>query len=83
MKKQKIIFDLEEFKEFLKELEEIEHDSGRHQSYDYAREDYYIDEKDGYIKIKRIWYMLDGTVKKDNEWEKFIKGEIINNVDIL
>lgn len=73
----KIVFDLKEFKEFLKELEEVENDSGCRQSYDYAVEDYYIDEKDGYIKIKRVWYMLDGTVKEDNEWEKFIEGEII------
>ena len=78
MKKQKIIFDLEEFKEFLKELEEIEYDSGCRQSYDYSVEDYYIDEKDGYIKIRRSWYMHDKTVKKDNEWEKFIKGVIVN-----
>jgi len=77
--KKKITFDLEEFKIFLKELDDTEYDSGCGGSYDWAENSYYFDEKDNRIKVRRVWHMLDGRIKIDHDFydDMTIKGNII------
>ncbi len=70
-----IEFDLNKFKDFLKILEEFEMFTDCKTPIDYTVKQYYIDKK-GFIKVKRICYMLDESIKTDNEWKKYIKGKI-------
>lgn len=82
----KIIFDLEDFKDFLANLEEVEWNTGYRESYDYERLEHYIDEN-GYIKVKRTLFWEKNPIEDDdiiidvdyNYYDDMtIKGEIID-----
>lgn len=76
----KIVFDLEEFRGFLKELDETDYAYGCRSPIDWDVVSRYFDEADGYLKTRRVCHMLDGSVETDDDWDKVvnIKGVIIN-----
>ena len=81
----KIVFDLEEFKKFLSELDETEYDSGCRSTYELAENSYYLDEKDNRIKMRRTWHMNDKTTKVNDDFydDMTIKGRPISEDNIL
>ena len=76
----KIMFDIEEFKNFLGELDEVDYNHGCRSTIDVETISYYLDEKTGRIMIKRVCEMYNGTTEIDLDYDYFehkIKGEII------
>lgn len=81
----KIVFDLEEFKGFLKELVETEYHHGCKSPIDSAVVSYYFNEMDGRIKAKRRCNVNDGSIEIDDDYydDMTIKGRLINEDNIL